>query len=59
MTVSTGRLMFKGLEEEVYTGLPDGHIVGVQERIDRALPGFQIEPDYFAPGRKLSVCAFQ
>ena len=51
--------MFKGLEEEVYKDLADGHIVGVQERIDRALPGFQIEPDYFAPGRKLSVCAFQ
>jgi len=45
MTVSTGCLMFKGLEEEVYTGLPDGRIVGVQERIDRALPGFQTEPD--------------
>ena len=45
MTVSTSHLMFKGLEEEVYTGLADGQIVGIQERIDHALPGFQTEPD--------------
>ncbi len=45
MTLSTSRLMFKGLEEEVYTGLADGQIVGIQERIDHALPGFQTEPD--------------
>jgi len=37
--------MFKGLEDEVYTGLADGRIVGIQERIDHALPGFQTEPD--------------
>ena len=45
MNVSTSRLMFKGLEDEVYTGLADGRIVGIQERIDHALSGFQTEPD--------------
>jgi predicted glutamate--cysteine ligase len=45
MNVSTSRLMFKGLEDEIYTGLADGHIVGMPERIDHALPGFQTEPD--------------
>jgi predicted glutamate--cysteine ligase len=49
MTVSTSRLMFKGLEEEVYTGLPDGQIVGISERIDKSLPGFQTEPDLRNP----------
>jgi predicted glutamate--cysteine ligase len=45
MTVTTYRLMRKGLEDEVYTGLADGRIIGVHERIDHALPGFQTEPD--------------
>ena len=45
MNASTSRLMFKGLEDEVYTGLADGQIVGMPERIDHALPGFQTEPD--------------
>lgn len=38
-------LLRKGLEDEVYTGLPDGRIVGIRERIDHALPGFKTEPD--------------
>ncbi len=45
MTGSTRCLMLKGLEDEVYTGLADGQIVGMPERIDHALPGFQTEPD--------------
>jgi predicted glutamate--cysteine ligase len=44
-TVSTRRLLLKGLEEEVYTGFADGQIVGIPQRIDRALSGFQTEPD--------------
>jgi hypothetical protein len=40
MNVSTSRLMLKGLEDEVYTGLADGQIVGIQERKNKHdLPG--------------------
>ncbi len=45
MIASTNRLLRKGLEDEVYTGLADGQIVGIHERIDNTLPGFQTEPD--------------
>jgi predicted glutamate--cysteine ligase len=47
-------LLLKGLEEEIYTGLVNGQIVGMQQRIDKALSGFNVEPDlrnpeYFIP----------
>jgi len=45
MTASARRLMLKGLEGEVYTGLTGGQIVGMPERIDHARPGFEAEPD--------------
>lgn len=38
-------LLTKGLEEEVYTGTPDGQIVGMSDRIAAALSGFLTEPD--------------
>ncbi|MHC4992605.1 MAG: glutamate--cysteine ligase, partial [Planctomycetota bacterium] len=44
-TEPSGALLSKGLEEEVYTGLPDGHLVGLADEIARALPGFRTEPD--------------
>ncbi len=38
-------LLLKGLEEEVYTGTPDGHVVGMSHQIAADLPGFATEPD--------------
>lgn len=38
-------LLRKGLEEEVYTGTADGHVVGLSARIAADLPGFSTEPD--------------
>ncbi len=42
---SSARLLLKGLEEEVYTGKPDGRIVGLAPQISAALDGFHTEPD--------------
>ena len=41
----SGRLLLKGLEEEVYTGDPTGHVVGLSDKIAADLPGFATEPD--------------
>jgi predicted glutamate--cysteine ligase len=38
-------LLRKGLEEEVYTGTPDGRVVGLSAKIAADLPGFSTEPD--------------
>jgi predicted glutamate--cysteine ligase len=38
-------LLLKGMEEEVYTGTPQGDIVGLSDRIVDALKGFDCEPD--------------
>jgi predicted glutamate--cysteine ligase len=38
-------LLTKGLEEEVYTGTPDGEAIGLSHRIAADLPGFATEPD--------------
>jgi predicted glutamate--cysteine ligase len=38
-------LLRKGIEEEVYTGSTDGHVVGLSARIAADLPGFATEPD--------------
>ncbi len=38
-------LLLKGFEIEIYTGTPDGKIVGFSDRITADLPGFVREPD--------------
>jgi predicted glutamate--cysteine ligase len=38
-------LWTKGLEEEVYGGLPDGTIVGLSNRVVADMPEFHVEPD--------------
>ncbi|MEN9216802.1 MAG: glutamate--cysteine ligase, partial [Gloeomargarita sp. HHBFW_bins_162] len=38
-------MLCKGFEIELYTGTPQGEIVGLADRIVRALPGFVWEPD--------------
>lgn len=38
-------LLTKGLEIEIYTGTPQGQIVGLSDRIVQALAGFVREPD--------------
>ncbi|MGF1514881.1 MAG: glutamate--cysteine ligase [Elainellaceae cyanobacterium] len=38
-------LLTKGFEVEVYTGTPDGEVVGLSDRIVRDLSGFVREPD--------------
>ncbi|MGK7949395.1 MAG: glutamate--cysteine ligase [Xenococcaceae cyanobacterium] len=38
-------LLSKGFEIEMYTGTPDGKIVGLSDKIVRALDGFVREPD--------------
>ncbi len=43
-STTTGCLT-KGLEEEVYTGTPDGDIVGMSHRVKDAMPNFHTEPD--------------
>ena len=35
----------KGLEEEVYTGRPDGTVVGMSAQIEADLAGYECEPD--------------
>ena len=38
-------LLSKGFEIELYTGTPQGEIVGLSDRISQDLPGFVTEPD--------------
>ena len=38
-------LLSKGLEIEIYTGTPQGEIIGLSDRIVKALDGFVREPD--------------
>ena len=38
-------LLSKGFEVEIYTGTPEGEIVGLSDKIVRALDGFVREPD--------------
>lgn len=38
-------LLTKGVEVEIYTGTPDGEIIGLSDRIVRDLDGFVREPD--------------
>ncbi|MGL5032977.1 MAG: glutamate-cysteine ligase family protein, partial [Microcystaceae cyanobacterium] len=38
-------LLTKGVEVEIYTGTPQGAIVGLSDRIVRDLTGFVREPD--------------
>lgn len=38
-------MLCKGFEVELYTGTPQGKVVGLADRIVRALPGFVWEPD--------------
>lgn len=38
-------MLSKGFEIEIYTGTPDGHIVGLSDRITANLDGFVREPD--------------
>lgn len=38
-------LLQKGLEEEVYTGTPDGEVVGLSRQVSEALEDFHCEPD--------------
>lgn len=38
-------LLLKGFEVEMFTGQPDGTIVGCADDAARALPGFMVEPD--------------
>ncbi len=45
MSELSRHLLLKGIEEEVYTGTPDGTIVGISHRAKEALKGFQTEPD--------------
>lgn len=39
------RQLLKGLEEEVYTGRPDGHVVPLSAQVKAALDGYTTEPD--------------
>ena len=41
----SGPLLHKGFEVEMYTGLPDGTVVGCAAEAAVALPGFVTEPD--------------
>lgn len=41
----TGPLLLKGFEVEMYTGRPDGTVVGCAAEASGALPGFVTEPD--------------
>jgi len=41
----TAHLLLKGFEVEMFTGRPDGTIVGCADDVARALPGFMVEPD--------------
>jgi len=41
----SGPLLLKGFEVEMYTGLPDGTVVGCAAEAAVALPGFVTEPD--------------
>lgn len=41
----TTPLLLKGFEVEMFTGQPDGTIVGCADDVARALPGFMVEPD--------------
>lgn len=39
------RQLLKGLEEEVYTGTPDGHVLPLSARVKEAMNGYTTEPD--------------
>ena len=39
------RQLLKGLEEEVYTGTPDGHVLPLSPHVRAALDGYTTEPD--------------
>ncbi len=39
------RQLLKGLEEEVYTGTPDGHVLPLSPHVKAALQGYTTEPD--------------
>ena len=41
----TARLLLKGFEVELFTGRPDGNVVGCADEVARAFPGFMLEPD--------------
>ncbi len=41
----TAPLLLKGFEVEMFTGRPDGTVVGCADDVARALPGFMLEPD--------------
>ena len=41
----TPPLLLKGFEVEMFTGQPDGTVVGCADEVARALPGFMVEPD--------------
>jgi len=41
----TAPLLLKGFEVEMFTGQPDGTVVGCAHDVARALPGFMVEPD--------------
>jgi len=45
MLVLSKNLLLKGFEIEIYTGTPDGQIIGLSDRITADLPGFVREPD--------------
>ena len=42
---SLHRQLLKGLEEEVYTGTPDGHVLPLSPQVKEALDGYTTEPD--------------
>ena len=44
--MSTPRLLLKGFEVEMYTGRPDGAVVGCAAEAARELAGFVTEPDH-------------
>ena len=44
--MSTPRLLLKGFEVEMYTGRPDGTVVGCAAEAARELAGFVTEPDH-------------
>ena len=39
------RQLLKGLEEEVYTGTPEGHVLPLSAQVKAALDGYTTEPD--------------
>ena len=41
----TAPLLLKGFEVEMFTGRPDGTVVGCADDAARSLPGFMVEPD--------------